>query len=171
MSGKFYKLIAATFVAISFVGLMPAHTDNLYTSKTRPRNVDDSVGVQKLFGTVDLAASANGKNRSGGLGKRIINFAVGPSRVVLMYRLLEVAQGNRRAGFELRGNRRSGCIRTIQIHFSTNRSAHRRDSDRSLRASGWREGIDEVWRDAGRVSVTLRSTCQGSPTYRANCGA
>ena len=77
MSIKIFKLIATAFITVSCIGLIPAHADNLYTSKTRPRNVDDSVGVQKLFGVPALAFGENGANGSRGLGNRIINFAVG----------------------------------------------------------------------------------------------
>lgn len=46
MKFRFFNFIAAALAAISCLAMLPAQADNLYTSRTRPRNVDDSVGVQ-----------------------------------------------------------------------------------------------------------------------------
>lgn len=69
MKSRLFTFIAIALTAMSCLTMLPAQADNLYTSKTRPRNVDDSVGVQTLFGKFDIAPDP--RSSSSGLGNRI----------------------------------------------------------------------------------------------------
>lgn len=71
MRQKLNKCIAGALLAAMALAALPAVADNLYTSQTRARRVDDSSGYLTLTGNVEISSTALPPGARGGLGNRI----------------------------------------------------------------------------------------------------